>query len=305
MTGWHHGSIESFLSLTAEQRREAVRSLFVDVLERPSYMDSIPEPSREALKKIGDEYTAHVNQLALCLLDNRELYLGAMLGIFGNSEASELRAMLFGFKPAVFSNAGDMYRRRVTEEMGEAFAELDCPLYIFKKHWLGENFGLVKFPVLEWGHFDIAYSKRGIEGVIASYSDVLLAAGYNVEELSSADIFVDRFVQSYNPIVKSLVLGYSLASSLFFNITVDAVCHPPLGDLVLEHASRFLSEEQYRFLELVRACPSSLDEMKDLYLQSYTTSDRIHSAFDDIGLTDYIRGARHDRLGIMNFDDHV
>jgi len=228
-----------------------------------------------------------------------------MLGIFGNSEGSELRGMLFGFKPAVFSNAGDECQRKVAESMGEAFAELDCPFYLFKKHWLGEDFGLVKFPIFEKGLFDIAYSKRGIEGVIRTYSDVLLATGYSEEDLRSADIFMNRFVQSYKPVVKSLVLGYSLASALFFNLTVDATCFPEIGEMVLEHASKFLSEEQYRFLEMVREYPKALDEMKELYLQSYTTSHRIHAAFDDIELTDYIKGARHDCLGIIDFDDHI
>lgn len=226
-----------------------IKDLFSGIFARPSFMGQVAIPQRQELEEQAQHYLYAHNKLFEMLpkkpIDEKsDITLRNLQTnfLFGSSEASELRLMFFGLKPAVLG--GDRYEYRnynlelVSQNIRGSFA-------IIRATGEYPNIKFAQYKEPGEGFVDgVAFDPKLEEQVLQIYNNIFQKLGYDTTK--PATELIPEIFQKDDVIAESLALGYSLGDSIFFNLSDYPL---PKGDravLLWENLDKLLNSDQMK-----------------------------------------------------------
>lgn len=249
---------QSFKDFVGVPPLETVTSSVKSYIERASSQLDFLDYVRQAAEK-GEKYT----QEDFYAVEDQVLN-----GVLGSSEAPEIRMLILGLKPAVQSNIGGEFREKMRIRAPNINVEEIYPLAL--THGVGDiritsiNYGTQDKPRL----YDVAYSPKSVGKVMDEYKDVFSAYGYS----DSSDETIKRAFKDNNSLIRSLLLGYSLGSSILEDTEFENLSKLPLTNEQGECLKKVLASEKVReSISEHRNIYASGDEnqnLRDLWIES-------------------------------------
>lgn len=226
-----------------------IKDLFSDILARSSYMNEVPIPDESTLIEDAQKYFRAHNKLFETLSkgpidETSETTLGDLQTnfLFGSSEASELRLMFFGLKPAVLG--GDRYEYR-NYTAGQVPKNVRGSFAIIRATGEYPNIEFTEYREPSEGFVDgVAYDPKLEERVFSTYSDVFKKLKYDTSK-PVAELVKEVF-QRDDAISESLVLGYSLGDAIFFNLSDYPVPNDDRAILFWNNLKKLLNNDQLK-----------------------------------------------------------
>lgn len=222
---------EAFIDTTPVPEEEIsiarIKEVYGDMLARPSFLQIVEDagrvPSPEDVVRYEAATTDIRNGLGSFSGATEEERQQAdqlfMAGMFGSSDGDEVRLVLTGFKPAVFT--GLMFEEKppignipLSSISAEAFVTLtdQYPNIEYEQ-------GVVSNYNSDLYRAGVLYDATAVSVVMQHNQDIFEALGFDPSK--TPDDFVYDVLSDGNPIATSLILGYGPFTSVFFHLMTN------------------------------------------------------------------------------------